>query len=433
MWATDSNMALPDDLLEELLSAHLDGALSGDERARVEQMLCDDPAIGQRLVQLKRLREDFRRSSFVTPKLPDGFSDRVVQAAIRRAEDDQLRPDHPLRLAARDAFVSRPTPTGFSPRRVTVMVAGLAAAALFIGLLVKNDGDTGQPPHQNSIASLPSGPSVSGERSVSTDDPLRNDLVPVPNDAIVMLQDTGPASPPARIDPNDSGDAVPTPVLRPSTAQPMLASSDSSDRSPQVSDSPAPKPAAELQLVSQPLQMLMVIEIEQSEIGRQIGAFDQALAKVQIEVSDEREVDEELARAVANQPENRTLEGKVERVLFLESSAKKLDLLVNLLSNNPNGISAIRFSAITAEIERDTPLLRSIDAVRRMDPTQIRHQGDAFPIVGASDEMFDAWSAQLHDRDFAPIRNEMDAQVVKMMASADNGPDQTANILFLVR
>ncbi|MDV6032042.1 MAG: hypothetical protein F9B45_18510 [Phycisphaera sp. RhM] len=428
-------MALPEELLDELLSAHLDGALSGDERARVEQMLSDDPAISQRLEGLKRQRDAFRQALLATPKLPDGFADQVVQAAIDRAEAEELRSDHPLRLAASGSFVAPHSDRTFSKPRLVAMVAGLAASVLFIGLAVKEfSGSAMTQPEDPLLVTSPQ-PTVDQPETVNPIRPVDPMAAPT-SDAIAVSEDSleDSVAKPAP----DSLD-VPRPDLSPETQPesngPMLADANPTTRTPSVEDAPAlsgaDTPETAPLVALRPLNMLMVVEIKQSEAGRQTGAFDQALAEIQIAESEERRVDEALARAVAPQTDADASADQSPRALLLESPAKKLDRLVMRLVSDRDGIEAVGFSAISVQL--DAPLLRSIESVRTVDPTKIRHQGQIVPIVSDADEVFDAWVQQLADRPFIPVRGEQEAQLISSQPPSESGPDPMANILFLVR
>ncbi len=398
-------MALPDELIDELLSAYLDGAASGDERARVEQFLRDDPAIAERFRQMREIRNAFRESRSGGAGLPEDFAERVLSAAIDRAESEALPADHPLRQAAAEPVVR----VG-SDRTVTRRIAwivGLAAAVLIAALVSR--GFDGQPP--------------------APIDPPR-----------IAQNDDSSAGEPA-VDRAAVDRAAATPEMSPQTAETMLADSDRDSKTmPEsmdaVESAPAPamperSAAAEqtpaLAAVSKPLQMLMVVEVTLTEAGRDVDAFRQALSAAQIEIGDEREVDEQLARtAIDEVVDEETLDQPSPRMLLLESSAKKLDLLVSELATKREHVQALGFTVIS--VATDPALLRAIEAVRVSDPTKIRHGDIGVPLSGASERVFAAFSGRLSDRQFAPME---DAKMVA--AVADNGPDQIASILFLVR
>jgi hypothetical protein len=215
----------------------------------------------------------------------------------------------------------------------------------------------------------------------------------------------------------------------PQTTETMLADSDRESKA--MPDRPA---AAEqtpaLAAASKPLQMLMVVEVTLTEAGRSVDAFQQTLAEAQIEIGAEREVDDQLARAAIDEvADEETLDQPPPRLLLLEASAKKLDRLVSELATQREQVQSLGFTAIS--VAADPALLRAIEAVRVDDPTKIRHRDVGVPLAGASDPVFEAFSGRFSNRQFVPIG---DAETAKMVtAAADNGPDQIASILFLVR
>ncbi|MCA9135113.1 MAG: hypothetical protein KDB00_00095 [Planctomycetales bacterium] len=424
-------MALPDELLDELLSAHLDGATSGDERARVEQLLNDDPAIAEHLEQLRRQRELMREAAYTTPKLPDGFADQIVQAAIRQAQADELRPDHPLRLAASGSYVSPKRESNHTNHRLIATVAGLAASVLFIGYMVKEFGFApNNQPDKNTLVNLPkSDPEQAPSRI--TKDPSAPIVTPETSSTPDTMIARSEKDDSVLVESNDT-DMVPSPDLTPKTSEPLLV--DAGNGSPQknVGESPETLPPNAVRVAARPLRMLMVIEINQTESGRAIGAFDQALANVNIVPANEREVDESLARAVTKNNVAHSENGNAEdhpafEAVLLESPVTQLDNLVNLLVANREGIQGVGFSLVS--VDDDASLMRSIESVRTPDPTTIRHQGQSIPIVIDSEDVLDAWINKVGDRSFAPLSEGQAGPIIGMTS----GPDPMANILFLVR
>ena len=77
-------MSLPRELLDELLSGYMDGELSADERARVEQMLETEPGVRESLRLLQEQSQTVRRSLRSAPRLDSDFAERVLAAAFIR-------------------------------------------------------------------------------------------------------------------------------------------------------------------------------------------------------------------------------------------------------------------------------------------------------------------------------------------------------------
>ncbi|MEL6111068.1 MAG: zf-HC2 domain-containing protein, partial [Planctomycetota bacterium] len=128
-------MALPDEILDELLSAHLDGVLSGDERARVERMLESDPAIEARFETLKSQSAWLSQAAYSGPGLSKDFADQVVGAAIQAATEEGCSAQHPLRKAAREERSGR-----FSMPQLVGLISALAASLLLVAMLVQGIG-----------------------------------------------------------------------------------------------------------------------------------------------------------------------------------------------------------------------------------------------------------------------------------------------------
>lgn len=72
-----------EELSDELLSAYLDGELSGDERREVERLLSEDPARRQALEELQALSGDFQ--TLPRYELAEDFYQRVLAVAEQRS------------------------------------------------------------------------------------------------------------------------------------------------------------------------------------------------------------------------------------------------------------------------------------------------------------------------------------------------------------
>lgn len=81
-------MSLPRELLDQLLSGYLDGALSDDERDRVEQLLRNDPEVAREFQELTQLGGTLREIYRVDQRrqLKPGFADRVLKATVDQAQ-----------------------------------------------------------------------------------------------------------------------------------------------------------------------------------------------------------------------------------------------------------------------------------------------------------------------------------------------------------
>lgn len=439
-------MALPDDLLDELLSAYLDGATSRDECARVEQLLHDDAAVAERFEIMQQNRQAVQKSRLTGPKLPRDFAATVIAAAIERGESESLPESHPLRRAGAQSTKQatiRPVATEATsasqshPGRWIALVAGLAASVLFIGILAKQltDGDPTEPPPL--IAQ-----SADGNAEAPPTDPIIDGNAA---DSGPQLADSG--SPDAGVASEErSGNAS-------IAAEPMVADASTPAADAATGDTETPDPSAMVArsentamdlerrdpntvnalAANAPteLSLLTVIKVALTDDGRSIDAFDGAMSKVEIAYGEEREVSDTLALVALGRPDTSQMSDTVDamptRVLLLESPAKKLDLLVNELISDRENVASVGFGLITATA--DAPLLRSINAVRVENPTEVQHQGIGSPLVGQSDSVFSSWSGRISNRSFAPLDQSMPISATV----PGNGPNPMANILFLVR
>jgi negative regulator of sigma E activity len=117
---------MPDD---ELISAYLDGELSGDERARAEQLLAAQPESRQLLEELTALRASLQ--ALPRHSLEEGFAD----AVLRRAEREMLQPTTVTAAAPARALYDELRPPVISWKRWQRPLAWSAlaiAAALLI-------------------------------------------------------------------------------------------------------------------------------------------------------------------------------------------------------------------------------------------------------------------------------------------------------------
>ncbi len=136
---------------DELISAYLDGELTADEQARVENALLDSAEHRRTFEELRALRRSLQ--SLPVERLDEGFAERVLRRAEREmlapratSRDDEERqpaaPDEgasaerkvvPLSSAASPSTVQHGVPIR---RWVALVTAGALAASLLIAVLV---------------------------------------------------------------------------------------------------------------------------------------------------------------------------------------------------------------------------------------------------------------------------------------------------------
>ncbi|MEL6104578.1 MAG: hypothetical protein AAFU85_01020, partial [Planctomycetota bacterium] len=170
------------------------------------------------------------------------------------------------------------------------------------------------------------------------------------------------------------------------------------------------------------LKLLLMIDVRQTDLGREEGAVDLAMESVEIFSGEEQTIEEPLVLAIANTRAARKeppVDDKKEQVLLLRAPIEKLDRLVNELVSDRDGISGVRFTLIN-----EGPLLRSVESVL-LDPKQASY----WNVVGESDETFDLWRDELGDQMFVPLSGG--TQLGELAAGAS--PVEMADLLLLVR
>ncbi|OYP36971.1 anti-sigma factor family protein [Rhodopirellula sp. MGV] len=430
-------MALPDDLLDELLSAYLDGAASSDECARAEQLIDSDPEVAERfqafIEQREHLQAIARSNQQTAYRLPANFADNVVAAAIDHVKSQSGIDHHPLLVADQELRPAGRSDSRISARSITIGVAALAASVLFAIGVLREPAPSDHP----AIAENSPAPQETAEHSQS-DSPSPVTEMLAESESQGNADSQGSTS-----EPLPAIDEAGTTEIEPMIAMDAPSSAatiDTPDREPieaSVEQSPA---------TLRPLNTLLVIKVELTEAGRTADSFSQATNTLQFQTSEERPVGNDLA-AAANRESGESDLGAPQRVLLLESPAKKLDLLVNALANDRDHVASLSFSLLYAE--HDAPILKAVNAARLPDPTRIRHQGRSTPLVGeGNDASVGLWQDEFGDRVFAPITPTTAAMVSSMGSgqplelptnaadldgSLNEEPDQMANILFLIR
>ncbi|KAA5546977.1 hypothetical protein FYK55_00725 [Roseiconus nitratireducens] len=443
-------MALPDELLDELLTGHLDDALSGDERARVEQMLRDDPSLRQRLQRLREQISETKQAAWPPPELSDGFADQVVQAAIDHARDQGLPDEHPLRRAESGTLHVEPAATprfhGGTERRTGWVIAatlGLAASIVFAAFVLQDRAQRQEPNSRPGTLLADQDPTSVSERDAAG--PMIDASGDRVADAGSAASTTEAGAQPlpdaesglASVDRTPSGAAMepgradePAATLDRPAMEAVAESSVTNVPQDRAADDDAPKNAASAAQI-QPLQSLLVIRVQLTDVGRAADPLEDALASAAIETGAEQPIGDALAGVIpSDDAAQNATESEGERVVLLQAPAKKLDRLIQQLIADGNGVASVQFSLIS-----EAPLLRSVDAVRSeaIDPTEIRHAGKSWPIVGGSNPAFDVWSNRLGSRAFIPMDAQTGSKAVRMAAGSDDGPDVMEHLLILIR
>ncbi len=414
-------MSLPREILDQLLSGYMDDALSADERARVERLLETDAEVARELSELQgmrgSLRDVSRADSFV--KLPEGFSDRVLDAAIACARSEGLSEDHPLVRLAEQPSTQRAVVAPSSPWRLAGVLVALAAS-IVIAVFVLRPNPADGPTELELAITSPSGALAPDQLT----DP--GSALPDPTlDSNEMIESVAVAS-----DANDSISEPPESISN----EPMQ---------PETSDAPReaivvndlPKQPSEMPLVSssKPARVaavgdIFVLSIRRTELGKQTHAVQAAMDAANIGAASKKQISKEIVGLAKSADNDGTDNDAI--VLYLQASAKSLDQFILKLVADEQGIESVGFS-----IAQDAPILGVVNSLR-VDPTTVKH-ATTWQLSSESDDWVGAIADTLGSRAYVPIdRGTAEVGTASAMSNASatsNGADVISPMLVLIR
>jgi hypothetical protein len=324
-------MPSPESDLEQLLSASLDGELTPEQQLELDQLFANDPELSRQRDELVALRGLVRQSllSQRPQTLGRGFADRVIDAAIAKAEAEGVRSDHPLvRLAHGDAATdgrsNRNALDGPPPGRFNWRYAGalatLAASIAFVAFLSNRPRDR-EPSASREVAS--------GKGQV------RQGLLPQPSDANSPSADvpdtkTSP-KPTTEIAASPTPSHSPVPNKGPVPVKPTPPATVADAMPAQVANIP---PAGGVKLAA-----VMVVAFDLTEHGEDSMALDQALASEGISLGVRGELDDEMvdelveSKVIAAGDEPNVAE-EPWNVYFVQAPATQISSFVDRLSRD---------------------------------------------------------------------------------------------------
>lgn len=455
-----NQMSLPREILDQLLSGYLDDALSADEHARVERLLETDPEVARELEELRGIRSALRDVAVADAKfrLPAGFADRVLDASVATARSEGLSEDHPLiRLAEqpsskRSSVASRASHDRreSSWRGAAVLVA-LAASIVFAVVALRPDVN---PVDQDAPVVAMTDPGAGVDPGADVDPTPPSSIVAQANgsgrDSDVIVQTPTPTDDTSDVtqaivvvdsDPNRAVDSVAGASGR-DQPEPSKASVDAiaandtpgvgaANRGPVSVTDGGPQMVSSTSRQTEPrtqLGVILVVDIEQTDQGRQADTVKAAMRAVGIGAASQKRVTEDVVGIVGDvDPSAADADADI---LYLQVSAKRLDRLVMTLVADEQNIQGVRF--LLAE---DAPILRFASSLQPVDPTEIQHAG-AWQLAGDSQPWVGAITQDLVGRpDYLPIDSTTaQAGAASMMSQPKSGgPDVMSQILLLIR
>jgi anti-sigma factor RsiW len=306
-----------DDFCDELISAFLDGEVSPDERARVEQLVASSEEHRQSLEDMQAVTRGIQRLPGYS--MDGEFSQRVI-AIARQTSGMSHEVD-----AARSVRFTPAATVWYWP--AVVGLTATAAAALLLAFSVWNMGmDSIDSSGSQTVAQVPDTPAVSmpGEPTATDDSPLvaasvrgilgpsamrpMVDNQPPSSDArstsaaVAQMDLTPPGQPTIPSDSASTGEvASPAPTMvaaesvtsRSLPAQPRVrdsAASDDGERLPEELLNGVPFSGTQ--------QLLLVIDVAMTQQGAERGAFERALAAHGIAVEGTVPVDSKLEESL---------------------------------------------------------------------------------------------------------------------------------------
>lgn len=440
-------MPLSESEKELLLSAALDGALSPDEQAMLDQWFQEDPSALRQYEEMAEVRAQLRTAlaPLRQAKLGERFAQRVVEAAIQQAQTENLSANHPLvRLAGPTASATETTATGRAGSAAAwrwAAVGGVLAASLLLAL------SWGRPWRDAPVD--PQELAQADPNELRSADPAIEELAADnrsgDGDAAAVVDPATPEVPGGRA---ESEPATPSALAGgPQTGTPRRPSAATSAGEQTELESPPPAPAtmlaesapavpvppsdAEDQSASQrvPLVAVLVVSVELTQEGRDSLALLQALRAADIQLGPAGAVEEQVvAQLRQSQVIETTAGASSAKLYYIEAPAKQLDRFLLRLMADKSSFASFGFSIA------DSPgVLASVADWREVDPTTLRHadtQGLARDLVAADGTplAIDQGPA------FVPMPREMGtAGLLTPAADTSSGEDVDSQILLLIR
>ena len=432
-------MSVPRETLDQLLSGHLDGVLRGGERKQIEQLLRDDPSVASELEELRGLRVAMREIKRLDSrlKLDDGFADRVLSAAVAQAKTEGLSDDHPLvRLAEKP---SRPEAKRLPLVRIAGAIVALAASiAIAIVVMQPTDKATIVAQLDPSTQLIPS-TQLDPNSPAPDSDILVNSVpaeTPQANLANVNLliadpkieSDTPKPEFVAASAADSGGDFDIAPAMAAASVPTKI-----SPKADPVTDNPRdlkPDAAPEFteadmlalqQMESQQLRgaYLFVIKVERTELGKSNRSVRKTLKAAGLAGIKEKELTEDMV-GFLTESSGENLSG---RVMFLEASSKKVDVFVNRLFSDSDGIDSIGLG-----LAQTSSIIQVADVLAPEDPTTVRHDG-SWELQGSG---VDAVLNEI-GRQQIPMRDASGNSRAPVTANSSDGPDGLSQVLIWIQ
>ena len=403
-------MSLPRDILDQLLSGYMDDALSGEERARVEQLLRDDAEVARELEELGEIRTTLRHIHRTDQdiQLQANFADRVLKSAVDQAATEGLGEQHPVMLLAQQPSAPVSPPTVLPWGKIAGAVVAVAASVFVAISVFRSPHDE---PEERAIAAIPQppdNPRVDPVPDISTSE--------FPGDAGIKVADIDPG----KTDPGKS-DPGKTDPKKPDITPPDFETNIKIVQTPEV----APKdPVADPNLTLPRITeadaeallrgLVLVVNVREEKPGTVSGLMEDASLKR----ADKIQINEDV---VGFKRDLSGFDGDDVQVFYIGASAKKIDSFIGELYVS-EGIESVGLF-----VDFDRPIVQFAKQLRKLDPTTVRQEV--------------SW--ELQDDSGDAVRNLVDKlsgrrfmtkpAAAAMVSKKEDGNDFLSQLLVLIR
>lgn len=407
-------MNRPQEHVDQLLSGYLDDALTADERAEVESLLREDASIAAQYDELQSIHRTLQSIAKADQKriLRAGFSGRVMEASVARARAEGVSEDHPLIRVSEQptSLVEHASATSWTKvASAWVAIAASVAVAFFAVQPDQSEVAKQVSPKQNDAPPLVPRPdtlATAGDADSVTETVMVADaMTPDSSSKRGFIDQAAPAT----VSPETE---IAKQELEASPSNLAVASAMPADSA--IGRSNAVASAS----VTTQLDVVLVIDVELTELGRATGAVRQAMRTSSILRSDQQTVG---ARAVtATLVASGQEEDRAVSIFFLQAPAKRLDQFYLRLLADEAGVASVGMTVAT-----NIPISGTIDSVD-IDPADVKHDGllqVANPAIGMQE-----LGSRLGQLSYLPF----DAAMVDA-GTPDSGVDFPTQVLVRVR
>ncbi len=343
-------MSLPNPERELLLSAALDGELSGVEQAQFDRAVADDPALAREYEELQTLCATLRHgfAELRTQTMPPGAADRIVAAAMSGSAPtsvaDQTAQPNPWKWAA---------------------ALSLAASTLVaISLWSRSTGP-------KAVALLDNPASADAVVQNDIDKPLVDESPEskrsIPEMIAVVEAATPPETPPKLMGIKPTPEAAPVP-------------SSIANLGVTASAAASMEPAAD-KLEVKSLALVLMVSVELTQAGRDQSALQEALRVSDIRLNRDSVMGSEVVSQLRSSNVIDTAansSASTAKLYLIDASAKRIDELISILTADKDSFDSVGFG-----LADDLPLLAAISELPEVDPTQVLQTGVARDLTAA--------------------------------------------------